>query len=128
MPETQSAYRRGHSTETALTKVQNDLLTAAHEGQISALCLLDLTAAFDTVDHALLLLRLERQFGLSGSSPIFWQIVSSRARRPAVICSYRSCAVLRTTRLSSWSTAVHCVHRGPRTQCQPARHKFSLVR
>jgi len=64
MPETQSAYRRFHSTETAVTKVYNDLLFAADDGQMSALCLLDLTAAFDTVDHALLIDRLERQFGL----------------------------------------------------------------
>ena len=66
MPPMQSAYRRFHSTETAVTKVYNDLLLAADKGQMSALCLLDLTAAFDTVDHELLLHRLERQFGLHG--------------------------------------------------------------
>ena len=66
MPSTQSAYRQFHSTETAIMKVYNDLLFAADNGQVSALCLLDLTAAFDTVDHDLLMLRLERQFGLRG--------------------------------------------------------------
>ena len=66
MPNMQSAYRRFHSTETAVTTVLNDILMAADTGQMSALCLLDLTAAFDTVDHDLLLLRLERQFGLCG--------------------------------------------------------------
>ena len=66
MPVTQSAYRQYHSTETAVTKVYNDPLLAADEGDVSALCLLDLTAAFDTVDHELLTLRLERQFGLRG--------------------------------------------------------------
>jgi len=46
------------------SRVYNDLLLAADRGQVSALYLLDLTATFDTVDHELLLLRLERQFGL----------------------------------------------------------------
>jgi len=50
MPVTQSAYRQYHSTETAVTKVYNYLLLAADKGDVSALCLLDLTAAFDTVD------------------------------------------------------------------------------
>ena len=44
----------------------DELLQAADEGDVSALCLLDLTAAFDTVDHDLMLLKLERQFGLRG--------------------------------------------------------------
>jgi len=66
MAVTQSACRQYHSTETAVTKVYNDLLLAADEGDVSALCLLDLTAAFDTVDHDVLMLRLERLFGLRG--------------------------------------------------------------
>ena len=66
MTETQSGYRRYHSNETAATKVYNDLLLAADDGDVTALCLLDLTAAFNTVDHDLLMPRLERQFGLRG--------------------------------------------------------------
>jgi len=66
MPVRQSAYRLYHSTETALTKVFDELLQAADERYVSALCLLDLTAAFDTMDHDLMLLKLERQFGLRG--------------------------------------------------------------
>jgi len=66
LPASQSAYRRFHSTETAVLKVYNDLLLAADSGQVSALCLLDLTAAFDTVDHDLVMRCLERQFGLRG--------------------------------------------------------------
>jgi len=53
MPATQSAYRQFHGTETAVTKVYSDLLLAAHEGQVSALCVLDLRAVFDTVEHDL---------------------------------------------------------------------------
>jgi len=44
----------------------HDLLLAADNGDVSTLCLLDLTAAFDTVDHDLMMLKLERQFGLRG--------------------------------------------------------------
>jgi len=50
MPETQSGCHQYHSTETAATKVYNDLLLAADDGDVTALCLLDLTAAFDTVN------------------------------------------------------------------------------
>ena len=63
----QSAYRKFHNTETALLKIHNDLLTSADEGNISVLTLLDLSAAFDTIDHSILIERLEKTFGLSGT-------------------------------------------------------------
>ena len=65
-PSQQSAYRQHYSTETAVLKVYNYLLMAADSGLVCALWLLDLTAVFDTVERDLLLLRLERQFGLRG--------------------------------------------------------------
>jgi len=72
MPIHQSAYRRYHSTKTVLLKVFNDLQLAKDRGQVSALCLLDLTAAFDTVDHELLLRRLQQTFGIGGSGALTW--------------------------------------------------------
>jgi hypothetical protein len=63
----QSAYRENHSTETALLKVQSDMLSAMDKNKICILVLLDLSAAFDTVNHTYLLDRLKSNFGLSGT-------------------------------------------------------------
>ena len=63
----QSAYLPGHSTETALVKVVNDLLLPMDEGKLSVLVLLDLSAAFDTVDHGVLIHRLQHVFGIHGT-------------------------------------------------------------
>ena len=62
----QSAYRPFHSTETALLRIQNDLLLSIENKKISALVFLDLSAAFDTIDHKILLSRLSSYFGISG--------------------------------------------------------------
>ena len=60
----QSAYRTNHSTKTAVLKVVSDILLALDSGDLAVLVLLDLSAAFDSVDHAILLQRLRLSFGL----------------------------------------------------------------
>ena len=62
----QSAYRTDHSTETLLLRVTNDLLMACDQGSVSILSLLDLSAAFETLDHNILLKRLRLCFVISG--------------------------------------------------------------
>ena len=64
-PVLQSAYRQGHSTETALLRVINDILSSMNKQHVLILVLLDLSAALDTVDHAILLCRLETSFGIT---------------------------------------------------------------
>ena len=62
-----SAYRIGHSTETALTRIDNDILLAIDDNSCIILTLLDLSTALDAVDHDILL-RLEHRFGITGKA------------------------------------------------------------
>ena len=70
-PARQSAYRRFHSTESAVLVVHNDIIRVIDEGHVVALALLDLSSAFDTVDHPTLLSILQSRFSVTGQ-PLDW--------------------------------------------------------
>ena len=66
MPDYQSAYRAGYSCETALVKLMSDLLWNMEHQKVTALMAIDLSTAFDTVDHDILLDVLQKNFVLDG--------------------------------------------------------------
>jgi hypothetical protein len=72
-PQNQSAYRRFHSTETAVISVTNDIIRSIDRGEITALVLLDLSSAFDTVDHQTLIDVLQKRFAVDGTALIWFQ-------------------------------------------------------
>ena len=68
IPAFQSAYRRYHSTDTALTKAVSAIVMAADAGFVSLLPLLDLSTAFDTADNRILLKRLQTSQRITGNA------------------------------------------------------------
>jgi len=74
LSHTQSGFRGQHSTETLLLSLLSDMYTDIDRSQLSMLALFNVSAAFDMVDHELLLQRLHLSFGidahlLTGSNP-----------------------------------------------------------
>ena len=90
MPVLQSAYRSGHSTESCLLKVMSDILDAADSGEVSLVGLLDLSAAFDTVDHDILLHRLQSSFGIGGVILHWIRSFLTDRTQAVVFCGERS--------------------------------------
>ena len=62
----QSAYKAGHSTETAIHYIKNEVHLSLSRCKTTALVLLDLSAVFDTIDHSTLLSCLQNWFGVGG--------------------------------------------------------------
>jgi len=86
-------------------------ILVADSGHVTALCLLYLTAAFDTVDHDLLMFRLERQFGIHGVA-LQWFRSYLQGRSFHVIYGGSTSAMLHivwATRIGSWSPSIHFV-------------------
>ena len=80
----QSAYKACHSTETALLKVKNDILQDLDKGRAVLMVLLDLSAAFDTIDHDILINRMKNDLGITGPA-INW-FKSYLADRKTKVC------------------------------------------
>jgi hypothetical protein len=72
----QSAFRKYHSTETALLKVQNDILLSMDRHEVCFLVLLNLSSAFDTIDHKTIIDVLEYQFGVTDKALEWIKLIS----------------------------------------------------
>ena len=82
----QSAYTKHHSTETALLALYDHLIRATSRQHVTGLCLLDLSAAFDTIDHSILLHRLTHWFGITDSAYSWFKSYLS-SRSFTVLCN-----------------------------------------
>ena len=99
----QSAYRDKHSTETALIKVHNDILSALDAGSSAILLMLDLSAAFDTIDHDILLSRLCNVYGITGDAlDWFRSYLTGRIQRVVIENAVSGDQALESHRVLFW--------------------------
>ena len=80
----QCAYCRGHSKETAFLKVHSDIAEVSDEGSMTALIMLDLSTAFDAINHSILLKLLEFSFGIKERA-LTWVMLYLNDRTPCVL-------------------------------------------
>ena len=113
LPDVQSAYRCGHSTETAVLKVYSDLIDVISNGKLALLSLLDLTAAFGNVNHAILLRRLETTIGFRGTT-LKWLSSYLEGRTQSVQLNGQSTdppgVVFGVPQFCAGTSAVHTLH------------------
>lgn len=86
----QSAYRKHHSTETALLRVHNDILIALDSGYEVILLLIDFSSAFDTIDHQILLNRLHSKFGITGPALAWFESYLSHRTQSVIVNNTKS--------------------------------------
>ena len=86
----QSAYTAFHSTESVLLSLHDFIVRSICRQQVTCLCLLDLSAAFDTIDHSILLDRLSTWFGVNNSALSWFRSYLSNRTFAVSSCSHRS--------------------------------------
>ena len=86
----ESSYRKYHSIETALTCIHDDILRAVDEKQCVILLLLDLSAAFDTIDQEMLLSRLRKYIGLRDTALNWFRSYLSQRQQSVLINGVKS--------------------------------------
>ena len=104
LPILSSAYRQGHSIESALLKVQADILHNMEQQRVTLLVLINLSAAFDTVDHPILFQCLEKQFGFHDSVLSWYK---------SYLSDRKQCIILN----GMWSNTFHLPFRVPQGSC-----------
>ena len=126
----QSAYKQFHSTETALVKVFNDIILDIDRNRNVILLLLDLSAAFDTVDHTILIERLANRFGLCDLALAWFKsYLSDRTHFVSIhgaVCNMFA-VVRSTTGLCAWTDFIPALYLPIRGYCQTIQHGLSFL-
>ena len=110
-PTNQSSYRHFHSTETALLKVHNDILLNVDQQEVTLLVLFDLSAAFGTIDHEILIDTLELEFGVIGNA-LKWikSFLSHRKQRVKIKQEFSTNFTLRVPQGSCLGTVLSLLY------------------
>ena len=103
------AYRRFNSTESAVLVIHNDIVPAIDDGHVAALALLNLSSAFDSVDHATLLSILQFRFSVT-EQPLEW-FRSYLTGRTQVFTTHSSQITSGVPQGSSCSSTIYPIHR-----------------
>ena len=86
----QSAYRKHHSTETAILRLCNDFFKGADDRKVNLLVLFDLSAAFATIGHNILIKRLESSFGVKGTTLKWFAFYLKNRNRSVKVSGFQS--------------------------------------
>ena len=100
-----SAYRKFHSTESALPKAHNDIPASIDAGTVTALTLLGLSPALDTIDHTFLLRRLDDWFGVTGNACNCFEWYLTGGLRWMTICPPKFISLLEALSMVSFRSS-----------------------